>query len=106
MPVTIMGDIAFIPKEPLLLILNIYTVVTTNARFGILLHCPADKELLHREFTALGVKKIIWEKQTKEDRASPSKSVMQYTFILFCWNFLTSIVQDHSKTSVRYFRKY
>lgn len=59
MPVTIMSDTPFIPKEPLSLILNIYTVVTTNPRFGILLHYPADKELLHREFTALGVKKTM-----------------------------------------------
>lgn len=59
MPVTIIGDTPFIPKEPLSLVLNIYTVVTTNPRFGILFHYPADKELLCREFTALEVKKII-----------------------------------------------
>lgn len=59
MPVTLMGDTPFFPKEPLSLVLNIYTVVTTNPRFGILLHNSVDKELLLRDFTALGVKKLI-----------------------------------------------
>lgn len=59
MPVTIIGDAPFIPKEPLSLVLNIYTVVTTNPSFGILFPYSADKELLCREFMTLGVKKII-----------------------------------------------